>query len=71
MGDFIETEGWVIYDKNKESMQGIPPVQYQRDINTDSSKDIIRNTTEKVKENAVKNSDRDTDVETKTNQSRM
>lgn len=59
-------EGRVIYDKNKESMQGIPLVQYQRDINIDSSKDIIRNPNEKVNENISNYSDRDSEGNTLT-----
>ncbi len=49
-------ENRVIYNKKEESTQGMPQVQYERDINANSSKFIIRNGKEKSQE---KFSDRD------------
>ena len=46
-----ETEGRIIYNKKEESSQGMPQVQYERDINDNSSKDSILYADKIVKEN--------------------
>ena len=51
-----EAEGRIIYNKKEESAQGMPQVQYERDINANSSKNSITNPNSNVKE---KFSDRD------------
>ena len=49
--DIATEEGRVIYNKNEESAQGMPPVQYQRDINANSSSNnSISQTEEKSQE---------------------
>jgi hypothetical protein len=50
-----KTEGRLIYNKNEELMQGMPQVQYKRDINTNSSyKNTIPNSSDSVKNNSNK-----------------
>ena len=53
-----EAEGRIIYNKKEESTQGMPQVQYERDINANSSKNIIRNSDRDVN---TKFSDRDSE----------
>ena len=48
--EIAEQDGRVIYNKKEDLSQGMSQVQYKRDINDNSSKDIIRNSDKNVKE---------------------